>query len=177
MNFITSPVLKAHRPPVLFFWALCILNSAWMTLVCLVQNGQCTLSSRIGTLVRQGGFSCWLIASAGSPSTHPKPVIPTAHSTPVVSFAVLHSKKKTFIYYMFSRLDSMEVGPVSLGVNMGYGISERNWQRNPLIHHFRFCFSALFLNLCHFGWKEKGAFSGTRQICLFDWGTSSFVPL
>lgn len=45
-------------------------------------------------------------------------------SAPVVSLAVLHSEKETFIYYNFSRLDSMVVGPLSLGVTVGYGIAE-----------------------------------------------------
>lgn len=117
-----------------------------------------------------------LTASSESPSTDPNPKIPSAHPILVVSWAVLLCEKKTFVCCMFLRLESVEVGPANIGVNMGYGISKGIWQGNPLIHYFLLSLSTVFFNPSHLGWKEKDAFKVTRWIFLLDWWTSSLCP-
>ena len=78
-----------------------------------------------------------LIAACGSPFypglvLYPNPITPSAQPIPGVKWNVLLSKKKTFTDVVFSGLESVGVGPACLGVNMGYEIPERIWQRTPM---------------------------------------------
>lgn len=81
-----SPLLKGYRLPVLFFQALYILNSAPVTLLCLIQNISNTANApcdHILTLEAHEGIFL-LIAACGSPPfypglvLYPNPITPSA---------------------------------------------------------------------------------------------------
>lgn len=172
-----SPVLKGYRPPVLFFQTLYILNSAPVTLLCLIQNISNTANApcnHILTLESSEG-TFLLIAACGLPFhpslvLYPNPITPSAQAIPGVKWAVLLSMKKTFTNAVFSGPESVGVDLACLGVNMGYEIPEGIWQRTPTT----FPSSSTLLTLA----DKRMCFqiSVTRLIFLFDWGMSSLCP-
>lgn len=169
------PVLKGIQAPVLFFQTLYILNSAPVTLLCLIQNISNTANApcnHILTLESSEG-TFLLIAACGSPFhpslvLYPNPITPSAQAIPGVKWAVLLSMKKPSLM-QYSQVWRVWSGSGLFASKYGLWNPRRNWQ---ITHNFPFFFSLAYL-----GWQENVLSNGHDKADVsYLTGGMSLVP-